>query len=329
MEITIPDKEDLEKSIGLMLEARRRSTLKRWIALADCYYDMSFEGEDEEEDAEEDLGRNILHALVELSWWGWKRDADLCLAGLRIGQEGNDTNGIPPFLNIRIGFAHMELAVMFDQVGNLALSEDGQALGLLLLAFHMTEAFVRPGMVMATFLLRVLTGEKVTIGEVLREKGGRGRIKSYSAVRNKFVKAIKDAKMELGSLGYLNVLDGFMAPDRKARGDVSKVDLNLLAVRDAIAHHDFDIYEGEVRLRWVYHARGGRPGHKDTMSVEELDENLRYLRGLVIVFFAWENMMIATCLPEEYPEDLKATTMAEGLIGSLETMRRVAWPFIR
>lgn len=328
MDITIPDKEDLEKSISLMLAARRGPTLKRWTALADCYYEMSFR-EDIEDDEDEDLGLKILHALVELSWWGWKRDADMCLAGLRVGQEGDEADGIPPFLNIRIGFAHLELAVMFDQVGDLALSKDGQALGLLLLAFHTTEAFVRPGMVMATFLLRILAGEEVIIGEVLREKGGRGRIKSYSDVRNKFVKAIKDAKGELGSLGYLNVLDGFMTPDRRARADTSKVDLDLRAVRDAIAHHDFDIYDGQVRLRWVFHARGGRPGQKDTMTVDELDDNLSYLRGLVMAFFAWENMMMAICLPEEYPEDAEASTMAEGLIGSLETVKKVAWPFIR
>ena len=184
-------------------------------------------------------------------------------------------------------------------------------------------------MVMATFLLRILAGEDVTIGEVLREKGGRGRIKSYMDVRNKFVKAIKDAKGDLGSLGYLNVLDGFMTPDRKARANASGVDLDLIAVRNAIAHHDFDIYDGQVRLRWVFHARNGRPGEKDTMTVDELDENLKNLGGLVVAFFAWENMMMATCLPEEYPEDAKASTMAEDLIGSLELMKRVAWPFIR
>ena len=238
MEITIPDREVLEKSIRLMLLARNRPTLKRWMALANYYYEMSFLEEIEEE--EEDFGLEILHALVELSWWGWKRDAEMCLAGLRVGQEGDGSNGIPPFLNIRIGFAHLELAVMFDQVGNLTLSEDGQALGLLLLAFHTTEAFIRPGMVMATFLLRILAGEEVTIEEVLREKKGHGRIKSYSNVRNEFIMAIRQAKRELGSMGYLNVLDRFMTSNKNPQSETSRVDLDLRAVRDAIAHHDFD-----------------------------------------------------------------------------------------
>lgn len=107
------------------------------------------------------------------------------------------------------------------------------------------------------------------------------------------------------------------------------MDPDLRAVRDAIAHHDFDIYNGQVRLRWVFHASDGHPGRKDIMAVDELGEDLSYLRGLVIAFFSWDNMMMAVCLPQEYPEDVEASTMAENLIRSLETVKGVAWPFIR
>jgi len=230
---------------------------------------------------------------------------------------------------MRMGIAHLELAVMFDQVGGLCLSDDAQALGLLLLAFHTSEAFVRPGMVMATFYLRILNEEEVRIGEVLRDRKGEGRIKSYSEVREHFVKAIKETKQSLGALPYLSSLEEFMTDTREVSQESLGADLDLRAVRDAIAHHDFDIFEGDVRLRWVFHARGGNPGKKDIISVDNLDESLRNLRGLVISFFAWENMMMATCLPQDYPQDAEPSVMSDGLIDSLRTLKRIAWPFIR
>ena len=329
MEIAIPDKEDLERNLELLMKARRRATLKNWLALADFHYDMTFEQDEPVEDGEEDFGRSLLHALVELSWRAWKRDADTYLAGLRAGQDGIEESGVPPFLNMRMGLAHIELSIFFDQAGELSLSDDAQALGMLLLTFHVSEAFVRPAMVMATFILDILAGKEASIEKVLRSKNGRGRIRSYDDVRSRLEESIEAARKELGSRKCLNVLDRLLNPSDDEETDQSRLDLSLRAVRNAVAHHDFDIFEGEVRLRWVWHARGGQPGRKDVLPLEELDDNLRTLRGLVMTFFAWENTMLGVHHPEEIPEDADPSILAAEFVEVLERLKKVAWPFIR
>lgn len=263
-----------------------------------------------------DVGRDVLRSLVEVSWVAWSRNRKIAQRGLRIGLRGVRAHGIPPFLNLSTARPHIELAVFHERVGELALSEDAAALGNLLLAFHMVEGFVRPGMAMTTFLLHTAAKESPDIETVVMKKGGKG-LKEYAVVRKDLLEALSIARRSGLGLRHLKALEKLMQSEDGPTG--TKI-LDLRAVRNAIGHHDFTILDGAVLLRWAGNARDGKPGKTDRLSAWRLEETMLSLRGLVFVFWVWESMMASVFYPKKVPADMTP----EGVVEILEGVETIS-----
>jgi len=324
VKVPLPDKETLEKSFGLWLDARRNPSLETWTSLADETFVQTF-GEDEGSEPEDHGGdlQELLHALVEVSWEAWNIDCDRMREAMKVGLFGDESGGTPPFLSPRMGYAHIELGVLQSQVGELMLSDDARALGDLLLIFNLSEGFIRPGMAMATFLLHIMTGNATTVEAELRMDDGRGGVWYYRRTRERFIDAITSSLAENGHNEYLLVLDRWM--NREVDGTI----MNLSDLRNAVGHQDFSIEDGTTKLNWTWHAKSGDPGKVDILTLEQLEEGLGGLRSLAMTFIVWEGVMASVLRPADIPDDVDGETMAKEVLEGLGTMRKIAWPFLQ
>ena len=282
--------EDDVKACAVLERLAARPDLDSWKALADLKYELLLP----EVPSEDPFGRDVLHALVEVSWEAWKGDRDSCRRGLFLGLMGDVDEGMPPWLNHGIADAHARLGTVIGEEKGMSHSEDSLALGRLLQTFHLIEGFVRPNLVLAAFLMKIAAGDSPTVKCVLLHNG---RMASFRKTLERYDEALGEFKAATGAPPTIEVLRAFAESfkegserDVDAQGSIR---VGLGTIRNAIAHHDFDIREGTVRIRWRLR-KGGTGGPYLLLPPDDLQKNLLRLRGLGAMLVAWEEtMMIA------------------------------------
>jgi hypothetical protein len=153
--------------------------------------------------------------------------------------------------------------------------------------------------------------EKPSLEQVL--KGGNKEIASFDETRGKFRNAMKKMKRKQIANNAINTLEGLWKSTMEDNKDLGERRIDLTRVRNAIAHHDFDIKNGIVRIRWVHYARKGEPSKHDILDPRDLESNLYGLRGLYATFLAWEDMIeiITQPSPSAIVSDEDMMRMAE------------------
>ena len=329
MDFPTSSKEDLEKNLTLAGEAWRNLCLETWIALADAFMEDIFDkGTAEEEEEEEKLAKEesveevilfdeVLHALVEIAFEAYKSDPDRCRNWIGVGLYGENETGLPPFLNMRAGSAHIELALFIERLGEISLSSNGLTLGRTLLLFHMAEGFIRPGMASAAFLLRVWMGMNGSFGdELLRNyQSGEFEMASYGKTRTRFIERISSARLMFPQREGLALLERFM--------DDAEAELTLKQIRNEIAHHNLDFLEGTVRLGWMTGYPKWDEKQLVTISIERMKEILWGMRGFVMTLMAWEIMMATVFFPPLDLDEFDASVIAEGIHRDLTMIRQI------
>jgi hypothetical protein len=310
MEFPMRSEKDMERSFELLLRARKAPSVETWDALAFYEYGQMFGFNPP---GDEMLGTMLLHALVEVSWEAWKKDPNRCRKGLLVGLGDHEGKGIPPFLNRNLSRSHVELVLLHERVGPLCLSTNAYSLGNLLLTFHILEAFIRPGTVMATFLMDVTAGKKVKVEKVLK----RGwKIASFYWIKEKLEIAINNLRENGMDFEFLKVFDEFLESVKDEDvGDLDDGEIErrvaLEGIRNAIAHHDFDIIDGTAKLNWMWHAKNTKQGLIDKVEPEDLQSNLNKLRGCVTTYAAWVIMLGGVFAHRKIPEDINRTDLIE------------------
>jgi len=323
MEFPVPNMEELEEIFQLTEEAWRNPGIDTWMILADKLYSETFDSSTTNEEEEEMMEKSddeagfilfddVLRALVEVSWEAWVSDQERCRSCIEIGLMGDMKNGIPPFLNMRAGSAHLELALFLERMGEISLTHNAQALGRILLLFHMSEAFIRPGMATAAFLLHVWIGDATNLNDILlRNHPHRGlQMATYGMTRDSFINSIRSSKKQFQDRDCLDTLYSFMEND--------DAEMTLGELRNAIGHHNLDIIEGEVRLGWMKGYPDWEPNMLKSIPPDDMKDIIWGTRGLVVTLHAWERLMMMVFFPPDDLDDFDSTALAENLSKGFE-----------
>ena len=330
MDFPISSKEELEEIFSLVGDVWKNPGLNTWISLADLLYEETFgDSTVEEEEKEAEMRAegevimydDLLHALVEVTWEAWVSNPERCRSWVQVGIEGDTKTGLPPFLNMRAGSAHLDLALFMERAGEITLTENSQALGRALLLLHMSEAYIRPGMATAAFLLRVWMKKEGSFEDDLLYKHNRRgfEMASYGATRAGFKDRITAAKKMYKERSCLEVLDNLISND--------DAELTLSELRNAIGHHNLDILDGAIRIGWVKGYPEWDPENLKTISSERLKDILWGMRGLVMTLLTWERMMLMVFNPPKDPEKFDAAAYAEDLHNGLTFFKSIFQAF--
>jgi len=330
MDFPLPSKDELEEILKLAEEAWKNPGIPTWTALADRLFedssDVSTVEDEEKEYEEKEIDEinydEILHALVEVAWEAWKNNPSQCQSWVRVGIEGDMESGIPPFLNMRAGTAHLNLALFLERAGEITLSQNAQTLGRVLLLFHMSEAYVRPGMATGAFLLNIWMGNPCSFEDILlyNHKWRGIEMATYGATRDSFLNAIQASQKIYQNRMCLDVLDNFMSNEN--------AEVTLSELRNAVGHHNIDILDGAIRIGWLKGYPNFDDNYLKSIPFDDLKDFLWSLRGFVMTLSSWEHMMLIVFQPPDDLENFDASVVADGLHAGLTLMKGLFQPFI-
>ena len=280
-------REAWKKALVAYNDARNNPSLDKLIHLAECYYEAFY---DEVALDTAPYPKYVLTTLVTISWEAWRVKPESFIEGTTLGLSGDTIHGVPPpFLNRRLIRPWEELTAFIRGANPDELSEEAKALGQLFVIYHMIEGFLRPTWIMATFYIRLLVGEELSIHDCLFNRWN--RLVTHSEAYKRLDKAVVFLKdrtdysiLEMGIRELLCSTSGSKLHD-------DDLDVDFISLRNEIAHHDFTLKEETVVLGGVDYANKGQKGRQDYLPPNYMWMNLDNWTKLVAMLAAWEDTL--------------------------------------
>ena len=150
----------------------------------------------------------------------------------------------------------------------------------------MLEGIIGPAWNMITYHIKLYCGEQIKIEDCLFDKEKRWLL--FSESYNNLSNAIPLLKERPD---YKRIEKGFreLLCSTSRKKEIGHHHVSLVDLRNAIAHHDFIIQDGEITLQWIYYGKKGKPGHHLIIPPHLLIQDLLDWKKLVNILVAWEN----------------------------------------